>query len=285
MKRLLVVVLSLVCGLVVVSGVPITEFDFYIPPHGMIITEESITYATGSEFYDFDGETWDTGNDYTFLEFHNKVWIGLGDVMALGLELPYVKKSRSGEMGSRKGKGIGDLKICTRFGSPKFGFDFNWTLPTGSSDIKEDLPDNEYHTGGTLYTPWGGTHNLGFYGYFKGKYLRGYIGYVLTIGRDYQDTIYTFNPGDSFRYGFSFNKMFGDEIMVGVLVEGFQTGSNKYDSEDIPDSEVERMDITPFIAWDFFDGTIFYLGYTMVNSGTNVQAFNEWRVGLNILEF
>ncbi len=267
-------------------SVPITEFDFYIPPSGMIITEETITYANGSEFYDLEGEKYDTGNDYTFIDYDTKVWIGIADIMGLGLELPYVTKKRSGEDGSRKGKGIGDLTICTRFGSPKFAFDFNWTLPTGSSLVKEALGEDEYQTGGTLYTPWGGTHNLGFYALFKGGLIRGYVGYVITIGRDFQDTYFTFNPGDVFRYGLSLNYTFVDAgSQIGILVEGFQTTANKLDEEEIPNSEVSRLDMTPYFAVDLFDGTIVYVGYTMVNSGDNVQAFNEIRVGLNILEF
>ncbi|HDS08668.1 MAG TPA: hypothetical protein ENN73_00445 [Firmicutes bacterium] len=284
MKRVSYVLLFLLLSSAVYS-VPITEFDFYIPPSGMIITESSITYAKGKEFYDFSGEKYDTGNDYTFVDYGTKVWVGIGDIMGLGLDFPYLTKKRSGDAGSRKGKGIGDLTICTRFGSSRFALDFNWTMPTGSSIIKEDIAPDKYFTGGTLYTPWGGTHNLSFYALFKGSFLRGYIGYVWTIGRDFQDTYYNFNPGDSFRYGISLCHTFPSDIQVGLLVEGFQTGVNTFDDEEIPDSEVSRLDLTPYFAVDLLDGTIVYIGYTMVNSGTNVQAFNEIRIGLNVLEF
>ena len=87
MKKIFLVVFIGTLFLIGVYGVPITEFDFYIPPHGMVITEEGLTYATGSEFYDATGETWDTGNDYKFMELHNRVWIGIGDIMALGADL------------------------------------------------------------------------------------------------------------------------------------------------------------------------------------------------------
>lgn len=277
MKKSLVL-FFIVCLSTVIYATPITQFDGSVPESLSFRLEVPVTIATGSEFYDSEGEKYDTGNDYNFKRIDFRLWLGLIDVMALGVEVPYWSRTRDGVDGERTGSGMGDISIFWRVYVKYIGAEMFWTIPSGSSIIKDVQPADEYGTGGTLYTPYGGTHNFGFTGYFSYSLFKAYLSYVITIGRDFQDTWETVNPGDSFRWGIQVSKRFA-MFRVGVQVEQFTTGNNKVEGDEIEGTNSSRMDIVPFVMYEM-DTIKAYGGITIIQKGDWVQALPEVKLAL-----
>ena len=101
-------------------------------------------------------------------------------------------------------------------------------------------------TGGSIYAMWGGTYNLGANFFVTYEMLNFKVGYLMTLGREFQDSGIKINPGDCFSFGVNYEAAI-QKYTVGGTFEGFFIGKIKWDGDKVDDTESRRFDLTGYI--------------------------------------